>query len=100
MRPMPSAVPVPMAGAAGGAVQTAQRIGAAIGTATLVTIFYHVLAHTGRNYSTAVSDAVLSACGFMLLALLMAITEVARRRQRHGHLLAPVAQPEQQFHHI
>ena len=32
-----------MAGAAGGALQTAQRIGSAIGTAVLATIFYHVL---------------------------------------------------------
>jgi MFS family permease len=75
-------VPVPMAGAAGGAAQTAQRIGAAIGTATLATIFYHVLTHSGRNYSSAVSDAVLSAAGFMLLALLMAITDLVRSAAR------------------
>jgi EmrB/QacA subfamily drug resistance transporter len=93
-------VPVPMAGAAGGAVQTAQRVGAAIGTATLVTIFYHVLTGTGRNYSTAVSDAVLSACGFMLLALLMALAEVARRQRRHGQRLAPAAPPDQPVHHL
>ena len=74
-------VPVQMAGAAGGAVQTAQRIGAAIGTAILVAIFYHVLTHSGGNYSTAVSDAVLSASGIMLLALVMALVEVARRRR-------------------
>ena len=37
------AVPVRMAGAAGGALQTAQRIGAAIGTALLATVFYRVL---------------------------------------------------------
>jgi hypothetical protein len=43
-------VPVGMAGAAGGAAQTAQRIGAAIGTAALATIFYHVLPRTGHDY--------------------------------------------------
>jgi EmrB/QacA subfamily drug resistance transporter len=75
-------VPVSMAGAAGGAAQTAQRIGAAIGTAALTTIFYHVLTRSGRDYSSAVSDAVLSAAGFMLLALLMAITELTRRQRR------------------
>jgi EmrB/QacA subfamily drug resistance transporter len=42
-------VPVWMAGAAGGALQTAQRIGAAIGTAALATIFYRALAATGRQ---------------------------------------------------
>ncbi|HKC28341.1 MAG TPA: MFS transporter [Jatrophihabitans sp.] len=74
-------VPVAMAGVAGGAVQTAQRIGAAIGTATLSTIFYHVLTHGGHNYSAAVSDTVFAAVGFMTLALLMAVAELAHRRQ-------------------
>ena len=73
---------VQMAGAAGGAVQTAQRIGAAIGTATLVAIFYHALNPGGSNYSTAVSDTVLSATGFVFLALLIALTELTRQRSR------------------
>ncbi len=75
-------VPVGTAGAAGGAVQTAQRIGAAIGTATLATIFYHVLLRTGHDYPVAVSDALLAACGFMLLALLMALAVLTRQPQR------------------
>jgi EmrB/QacA subfamily drug resistance transporter len=91
-------VPVRMGGAAGGAVQTAQRIGAAIGTATLATIFYHVLTHSGHDYSTAVSDAVLSASGFMLLALLMALAELTRSRRLH--LGQRTARPQQQTHHI
>jgi MFS family permease len=85
-------VPVRMGGAAGGAVQTAQRIGAAIGTATLATIFYHVLTHTGHDYSTAVSDTVLSAAGFMLVALLMALAELTRQRLRHPRRTAPKPQ--------
>ena len=68
-------VPVAMAGAAGGAVQTAQRIGAAIGTAALTTIFYDVLIGTGHDYAMAVSDALLAAVGFMVLALLLAVAE-------------------------
>jgi MFS family permease len=88
-------VPVRMAGAAGGAVQTAQRIGGAIGTATLVTIYYHVVAINGHDYAAAVSDTVISAAGFMVLALLMATTEVVRRRVHHGPRLPPGAvQPE------
>jgi EmrB/QacA subfamily drug resistance transporter len=75
-------VPVRMAGAAGGAVQTAQRVGASIGTATLATIFYHALLGSGRDYATAVSDAVLAAAGFMVLALLMALLELALERRR------------------
>jgi EmrB/QacA subfamily drug resistance transporter len=92
-------VPVAMAGAAGGAVQTAQRIGGAIGTAVLATIYYHVLAGTGSDYSAAVSDAVLSASGFMLLALLMAVTELMRRRHRPTPS-APDTPPAPQPHHI
>jgi MFS family permease len=72
-------VPVAMAGAAGGAVQTAQRIGAAVGTAALTTIFYDVLVGTGHNYRVAVSDALLAAVGFMVLALLLALAEALHR---------------------
>jgi EmrB/QacA subfamily drug resistance transporter len=68
-------VPVAMAGAAGGAVQTAQRIGAAIGTASLTMIFYSVLLSTCHDYSAAVSDTLLAAAGFMVLALLLALAE-------------------------
>jgi len=72
-------VPVRMAGAAGGALQTAQRIGAAIGTAVLATIFYRVL--TQSDYATAVSDALLCASGLMLLALLIATADLVRHRE-------------------
>jgi EmrB/QacA subfamily drug resistance transporter len=89
-------VPVRMGGAAGGAVQTAQRIGAAIGTATLATIYYHVLSHGGGDFSTAVSDALLCASGFMLLALLMALIDATRRRLPHRP--AGESQPELQAH--
>jgi EmrB/QacA subfamily drug resistance transporter len=84
-------VPVRMAGAAGGALQTAQRIGAAVGAAILVMIFYHVLGVSRRDYSTAISDAVLSAAGFMLLALMLAIAEIARRRLGTGQSVLPEA---------
>lgn len=79
-------VPVGMAGAAGGAVQTMQRIGGAIGTATLATIFYYVLTRTGHSYPVAVSGALLAAAGFMLLALLMALAELTRRRRHRPEL--------------
>lgn len=56
-----------------------QRIGSAIGTACLATIFYHVLIRTGHDYSTAVSHALLAACGFMLLSLLVALAQLIRQ---------------------
>jgi EmrB/QacA subfamily drug resistance transporter len=92
-------VPVSMAGAAGGALQTAQRIGSAIGTATLAGVFYAVLASTGRDYSAAVSSALLTACGAMLLALLLAVAELVRRRSR-AERPAPTPRPELHLHQI
>jgi MFS family permease len=73
-------VPVAMAGAAGGALQTAQRIGAAAGSAVLVTVFYHQLGHRGGTYAAAVFDTLLCAAAFMTLALVMAIVDVAREQ--------------------
>lgn len=73
-------VPVRMAGAAGGALQTAQRIGSAIGTAVLATIFYRVLMSSGHDYPPAVSDALLSASALMLVALLIAVVDLVRHR--------------------
>jgi EmrB/QacA subfamily drug resistance transporter len=75
-----ASVPVRMGGAAGGALQTAQRIGSAIGTALLASIFYRVLTASDHAYPTAASDALLSACGLMVLALLLAIGELWHRR--------------------
>ena len=86
-------VPVQMAGAAGGAAQTAQRVGAAIGAATLATIFYHALLRT-HHYPSAISDTLLAAAGFMLLALLMALIELALGRRRSRP--APEHQPDHQ----
>jgi EmrB/QacA subfamily drug resistance transporter len=73
-------VPVRMAGAAGGALQTAQRIGAAIGAATLATIFYQVLTQSAHDYAAAVSDALLCASGLTLLALSIATADLVRHR--------------------
>ena len=71
-----------MAGAAGGALQTAQRIGSAIGTALLATVYYHALTGSGGRFAAAVSDALLCAAGLMLLALVIAVAEVIERRHR------------------
>ena len=77
-------VPVQMAGAAGGALQTAQRIGSAIGTAVLATIFYRVLTSSARDYPRAASDALLCASALMFMALLIAIVDLVRHRRGRG----------------
>jgi EmrB/QacA subfamily drug resistance transporter len=83
-------VPVRMAAAAGGALQTAQRMGSAIGSAVLATIFYQVLTSSAHDYARAVSDAVLCASALMVLALLIAIADLVRHRP-HNHQSAPPA---------
>jgi hypothetical protein len=75
-------VPAQMAGAAGGALQTAQRIGSAIGTALLATIYYHVLTGGGHDFAAAVSAALFCAAGLMLVALLITAGELVGERRR------------------
>ncbi len=74
-------VPPAMGGAASGALQTGQRIGSAIGTAALAAVFYHTLLHSGR-YPSAIAAALLTATGFVCLALLVAVLELRTRRGR------------------
>jgi MFS family permease len=91
------AVPNRMAGAAGGALQTGQRIGAAVGTAALASVFYGVLAGTGDVHA-AVGVALAGAVAVTLVALGLAVADLLHdlRRQRlarcdadragaHGH---------------
>jgi MFS family permease len=92
-------VPVEMAGAAGGALQTAQRIGGAIGTAALATIYYHEVSTTGHAFAAAASSSLLCASGLMVLALLLAIVELARRRHRPG-VAATTPRSEHHLSHL
>jgi EmrB/QacA subfamily drug resistance transporter len=82
-------VPPQMGGAAAGALQTGQRIGSAIGTATLVAVFYSVLSHSGR-YQSAIATALLTATGFVWVAALGAVLELRARRRR-----AVLAEPDE-----
>ena len=83
------AVPTRMAGAAGGGLQTAQRIGSAIGTALLATVYYHVLTGAGEDFAAAVSTALLCAAGLMLVALLITVGELAGERRRRRSPVPP-----------
>ena len=73
-------VPVRMAGSAGGALQTGQRIGAAIGTAGVAAVFYAVLRASGREYSVAIAVAVGVAALTVLIALVIAVGELRAGR--------------------
>lgn len=73
-------VPVRMAGAAGGALQTAQRLGGAVGTAALPGLFYMVLGTEHHDYRAAVSIAVGSGTLAILCAFALAVYDWLRDR--------------------
>ncbi|MEV6123364.1 MFS transporter [Streptomyces sp. NPDC052077] len=82
-------VPVRMAGAAGGALQTGQRLGGAVGTAALPGLFYLTLNATGHDYHAAVALAVGSGVAAMLGALAVAVVDRRRDRVEDGHRTCP-----------
>lgn len=93
-------VPVAMAGSAGGALQTGQRLGAAVGTATLPGVFYLVLASSRGDFGTAVAVGVVVAAVAVSVALAVAVLELRAERRRpvpagsaHGPAAHQVADP-------
>jgi len=64
-------VPPKMGGAAGGALQTGQRIGASIGAALLVTVYQLTIGPTTDD--TAAMVALLTGAALLLVALAMAV---------------------------
>ncbi|PPK66830.1 MFS transporter [Actinokineospora auranticolor] len=73
-------VPNRMAGVAGGVLQTGQRIGTAVGTATLAAIYQAVLGGSGDDYPLALAVALAAAVALVLVALLLAMRD--RRANR------------------
>jgi EmrB/QacA subfamily drug resistance transporter len=78
-------VPVRMAGSAGGALQTGQRVGAAIGTAALPGVYYLVLGATGQDHQVAAAVALSGAVLSVTAAFGIAVWDlrherIARRR--------------------
>jgi hypothetical protein len=59
-----------------------------------------VLTRSGRDYPEAVSDTLLCATGLMLLAPLMAITELVRRRSHRLGRPAPTPRSEHDLHRV
>nr|WP_308288042.1 MFS transporter [Streptomyces corallincola] len=73
-------VPVHMAGAAGGALQTGQRLGAAVGTAALPGLFYVTLGHQNPDYRMAVVVALAAGLVGMAAAFVLAAFDWQRDR--------------------
>ncbi|WP_091556760.1 MFS transporter [Micromonospora pattaloongensis] len=76
-----SEVPLPQAGSAAGMLQTAQRIGAALGIAAVSSAFFAVLAATRGGWSRAFRDGLLIAIGFVLIALAAAVADIVAGRR-------------------
>ncbi|MEU1460404.1 MFS transporter [Streptomyces sp. NPDC005727] len=72
-------VPVHRAGAAGGVLQTGQRVGSAAGIAVVGAVYF---AHqAGRGYSvTAIQLGLLTAVGLIMIALVLAVADLRERR--------------------
>ncbi|HEY2205662.1 MAG TPA: MFS transporter [Pseudonocardia sp.] len=77
-----SEVPVATAGAAGGALQTGQRVGAAVGTALLAGVYYTALSLTGQDAARSILAAMLCAVLFVLISLGIGLAELRRARVR------------------
>jgi MFS family permease len=73
-------VPNQMAGAAGGALQTGQRVGTAVGAAVLVAAFHSATEAAGGRYQVGLVVAMGSAVIIVALALVLAVRELRARR--------------------
>jgi len=74
-------VPVRMAGVAGGALQTGQRIGTAIGTVVLASVFGAVVG-AAAGYQLALTVALCCAAAVTCSALVVAVLELRGRARR------------------
>ncbi|MET7286487.1 MFS transporter [Streptomyces sp. NPDC005573] len=74
-------VPVRRAGAAGGVLVTAQRIGSAAGIAAVGAVYFAHLASHGSP-TTALQLGLLTALGIILVALALAVADQRERRTR------------------
>ena len=81
-------VPVAQGGAAGGLVQVAQRIGAAVGIAAVGSVFYAQLAASNGDYGKALQHGLLVAELFLVVALALAIGDALLRERATASDLA------------
>jgi MFS family permease len=69
------------AGSGGGMLQTAQRVGSAIGVAIVLAQFFDkIAASQGRDYTGALATSLRTTVGFVVVALLFALADLLRRR--------------------
>jgi EmrB/QacA subfamily drug resistance transporter len=69
------------AGAGGGLLQTAQRVGSAIGVAIVLAQFFDSLASTRGDFADAFSGALHTTIALLVLALVLAVVDEVRRQK-------------------
>ncbi len=76
------------AGSGGGMLQTAQRVGSAIGVAVVLAQFFDRLASTRGDYAEALSVSLRTTIALVAVAWIFALADLARRSNR-DHKPAP-----------
>jgi EmrB/QacA subfamily drug resistance transporter len=69
------------AGAGGGLLQTAQRVGSAIGVAVVLAQFFDRVASTHGDFADAFSVALHTTIGLVVVALVLGIVDLVRRQR-------------------
>lgn len=88
------------AGSGGGMLQTAQRVGSAIGVAIVLAQFFdRVAASRGQDYAGALSTGLRTTVGFVGVALLFGLADLVRRRSADARPEPRHAMPEPEPRH-
>ncbi|CAN5859567.1 MFS transporter [soil metagenome] len=74
-------VDVRNAGAAGGLLQTAQRVGSAVGVALVLAQYFAALAASGGDPGAALTTGLRTTLAFVLAALVLGVVDLAYRRR-------------------
>jgi MFS family permease len=69
------------AGAGGGLLQTAQRVGSAIGVAVVLAQFFDSLSSSHGDFATAFSDSLHTTIALLLAALALGVADQLRRQR-------------------
>src|SRR4051812_6578514 len=73
------------AGSGGGMLQTAQRVGSAIGVAVILAQFFASLGSTHGDYGEALSISLRTTIGAVVVALVFAVADLLRRSSNDRH---------------
>lgn len=73
------------AGSGGGMLQTAQRVGSAIGVAVVLAQFFDQLMATRGDYSLSLSVGLRTVIGLIGVALLFGLVDLVRRQSGNRH---------------